>query len=131
MAPFRAEIGGASSSPQNNYGYGKAELASTLGKPVKEPILRKAVPVVKEREKLVSPIEDKGLNELQSPPAPNRVEAPGTTNAAEMQGVRDPAEVQNVERQQRSEMADRNLEAMEMSATSGPFELHSHQDWRE
>jgi hypothetical protein len=79
----------------------------------------------------VSPIEGRGLNELQSPPAPNTAEATGTTNAAEMQGARDPVEVQNFQRPTRSEMPDRNLEAMEMSATSGPFELHGHQEWRD
>ena len=133
LAPFPAEGGGTSFSPppQDNYGYGKPELASTSVKPVKNPIHRKAVPVVKEKEEVVSPMEDKGLNELQSPPAPNRAEAPGTTNSAEMQGVWGPAEVHNVEQQQRSEMADRNLDAVEMSATSGPFELHSHQEWRD
>jgi hypothetical protein len=126
-------VGGISSSPppEDNYGYGKAELASTSVKPVRNPIHRKAVPLGKEKEEVVSPIEDKGFNELQSPPAPNRAETPGTTDAAEMRGVRDPVEVQNVEQQQRSEMADRNLDAVEMSATSGPFELHGHQEWRD
>jgi hypothetical protein len=71
------------------------------------------------------------VNELQSPPAPNRAEAPGTTNAAEMQVVRDPVEAQNVQRPARNEMPDRNLDAVEMSATSGPFELYDHQEWRE
>lgn len=46
-----------------------------------------------------------------------------------MQGARDPVEVQNVERLQRSEMADRYSNPVEMSATSGPFELHGHQEW--
>jgi hypothetical protein len=133
MAPLPGETGGAPSShpTQDNYDYGKAELASTSVKPVKSPILRKAVPIVKEKEEVVSPIEHTGLNELQSPPAPDRAEAPGNTNAAEMQGARDPAEVQNVERQQRSEMGDRNLDPVEMSATSGPFELHGHHEWRD
>lgn len=127
-APISAGTGGNSSPPQDTYDYGKAELASTSVKPVKSSILRKAVPV-KENEETVSPIEHTGVNELQSPPPPIRTEKLGTTNVAEMQGVRDPVEVQNVEHQHRSEVADRNLDPVEMSATSGPFELHD--EWRE
>ena len=126
-----AGAGGYSSPPPDRFDYGKTELASTSMNPVHSPILRKPTPVIGEREQPVSPIEDRGLNELQSPSAPNRTET-GTTNAAEMQGgARDPVEVQNLQRPTRSEMPDRNLEALEMSATSGPFELNGHQVWRD